>query len=245
MLIQTSAATWYDQNYTYSVHLSISNSVRPYVYNFTISNLSGTNNATNMFCGGHCQKNYTDVIIVRNNATEVPHWNYNSTETYTKLFFNATVNDTYDVYYGNTSHESTNSGNGTFIDYRGNTTVGYVGEFKIPYLNVAYESKVVPTNAAHDLYMGLARGATTTWGNAATFIQSVTASNSRYIITYRTVVDASAVENPSFTNNTELFARFSNKKYPLLPVSFCAVNVELYKNTVAPCSGVGAPFAMK
>ena len=48
------ASAWYDISWNYKVDSNISDGYRPYQISLNISNSTGTNNATHIYCNGHC-----------------------------------------------------------------------------------------------------------------------------------------------------------------------------------------------
>lgn len=97
---------------SYKVNTSISDGMRPYQINLTVSNTTGTNNATNIFCNGHCNTNFTDIRFTLDGITLLPYWIENLTTGL--VWVNVTANGTVNMYYGNSSATSTSSGIATF-----------------------------------------------------------------------------------------------------------------------------------
>jgi len=179
------------------------NATSPYQYNVTISDSSGTNNATNVFLNGNAGTNFSSVYFTNQNGTVTfPHCVLqNSTG---KTWVNITQAGVFRLNYGNLSRANSEDCSATFYQFQDNTTTDFLGALTVNYVNTAFEAKVKPTNAVHDLYFGLARATVSPWGNGAIFIQTVTATNLRYIITRNGVTDATQNEAPSFTNDTDV-----------------------------------------
>lgn len=104
--------TWWNGSWPYRIDNAMANGTRPYQMSLTISNGIGTNNATNVFCNGHCNVNFTDIRFTLDNASELPYW----IENYTTgaLWVNVTGNGTVNMYYGNPSAGSVSNYFNTF-----------------------------------------------------------------------------------------------------------------------------------
>jgi len=175
----------------------------PYQYNVTISDISGTNNATNVFLNGNAGTNFSSVYFTNQNGTVTfPHCVLDNSTG--KTWVNITQAGVFRLNYGNLSRANSENCTSTFYQFQDNTTTDFLGSLTVNYVNTAFEAKVRPTNAVHDLYFGLARATVSPWGNGAIFIQTVTATNLRYIITRNAATDATQNEAPSFTNDTDV-----------------------------------------
>lgn len=121
--VETPQFTWWNTSWLYRADNIISNGTRPYQILLNISNATGTNNATYVFCNGHCNSNFSDVRFTLDNTTVIPYWFENTTTG--KVWVNLTSNGTINMYYGNTLETiSTSDGNTTFIffdDFSGAT----------------------------------------------------------------------------------------------------------------------------
>ena len=102
----------------YMTSVNISGTIRPYQLSLNVSNSTGTNNATWVFCNGHCLSNFTDLRFKLNNTVLLPFWIENTTginATTARVWVNLTTLGTVQMYYGNTSlNVSTSDGNKTF-----------------------------------------------------------------------------------------------------------------------------------
>jgi len=179
------------------------NATSPYQYNVTISDSSGTNNASNVYLNGNAGTNFSSVYFTNaNGSVTFPHCTLDNSTG--KTWVNITQAGVFRLNYGNLSRSSSENCSSTFYQFQDNTTIDFLGALTVNYVNTAFEAQVRPTNAVHDLYFGLARATTSPWGNGAIFIQTVTASNLRYIITRNAATDATQNEAPSFTNDTDV-----------------------------------------
>lgn len=113
VLIINPALAWYDNSYKYVTTSNVTNSFRPYTILLNVSNSIGINNATYLFCNGHCNINFTDIIFTLDNTTLLPFWIENGTSG--KVWINLTTNGTVNMYYGKSSSlSSINNGTNTF-----------------------------------------------------------------------------------------------------------------------------------
>jgi hypothetical protein len=78
-----------------------------------ISNATGTNNATNIYCNGHCNSGFSDIRFTLNgiSGTSLPYWIESATG---KVWVNVTANGTVNMYYGNSAATSVSSKSTTF-----------------------------------------------------------------------------------------------------------------------------------
>jgi len=106
--------TWWNSSWSYSVHNTITNGTRPYQISLNISNSTGTNNATHIYCNGNCNINFTDIRFTLDNTTSLPYWIENNS-TDGKVWINVTANGTVNSYYGNPDATTTSNGTNTFI----------------------------------------------------------------------------------------------------------------------------------
>jgi hypothetical protein len=107
VLINPASATWWNDSWNYRVDNSITNGSRSYQISLNISNTTGMNNATHIFCNGNCNSNFTDIRFTLDNITVLPYWIENNTTG--KVWVNVTVNGTVNMYYGNTDALSKSS----------------------------------------------------------------------------------------------------------------------------------------
>ncbi len=135
---------WWDSSWNYKIDNTITDGVRPYQISLNISNSIGTNNATHVYCGGHCNVNFTDIRFTLDNNTLLPYWIEDNSST-GKVWVNVTANGTVNMYYGNTNAVSTSNGTNTFIQFHGSTTLTAGQSFhdsNIISLPVVYEALV-------------------------------------------------------------------------------------------------------
>ncbi len=141
------SATWWDTNYPIAINFQVSNGTRPYEMSFNLTNQSGTNNLTHIFCNGNCSPNFNDSRFTLENATLL---NYTierniSDPTWVKVWVNLTGNGSFQMYHKNSTAPIFENGTRTFIKYEnfdGNpisgswtvvgsptvsTTYGYIG----------------------------------------------------------------------------------------------------------------------
>jgi len=107
------SAAWADVNEPYRANVPISNGSRPYQISLNLSNSTGTNNATTIFCNGKCNPNFTDIRFYLQNTTVLPYWIENNSTG--KVWVNVTANGSVQMYYGNTTYTSLSNVNTTFI----------------------------------------------------------------------------------------------------------------------------------
>ncbi len=110
--IQNASAAWWNTSFGYRTDTQIVNGSRPYQISLNISNSTGVNTATQLYCNGHCNVNFSDIRFTLDNTTEIPYWIENSTTG--KVWINATVNGTINMYYGNSTATTTSNGVTTF-----------------------------------------------------------------------------------------------------------------------------------
>jgi len=106
--------TWWNNSWTYRVDNTIPNGSRPHQISLNISNTTGINNATTIYCNGKCNINFTDIRFTLDNTTTLPYWIENTTITPTKIWVNLTANGTVNMFYGNPTATTTSNGNATF-----------------------------------------------------------------------------------------------------------------------------------
>jgi len=110
-----SATAWWDSNFDYRVSSTVSNvPTDGYVYNVTLHQGSGTNNATDVFLNNHAQSDYDDVRFILNDTTELSYWLENTSLSTTKAWVKIPDNGTLYIYYGNSTVTSTANGKTTF-----------------------------------------------------------------------------------------------------------------------------------
>jgi len=114
LLINPASANWWDSNWLFKSDNAVSNGSRPYVLELNVSNSSGTNNNTHIFCNGNCNPSFSDVRFILDNNTQLPIWKNNDTN---KIYVNVTSNGTVSFYYGNTGN-TTDVSNGTRVFHR-------------------------------------------------------------------------------------------------------------------------------
>ena len=102
---------WYG-SYSHRTNTSIVNGTRPYQISLNISNSTGTNNDTTIFCNGHCNTGFTDIRFTLGNTTILPYWIENNATG--KVWVNVTANGTVNMYYGNPSAIDASNGTNTF-----------------------------------------------------------------------------------------------------------------------------------
>jgi hypothetical protein len=113
LLAPSVSAAWWNSSWSYRVDNAIPNGARPYQISLNLSNATGTNNATTIFCNGKCNVNFSDVRFTLDNTTLLPYWINNTNVN--QVFVNVTTNGTVNMYYGNPSSTSTSNVNTTFI----------------------------------------------------------------------------------------------------------------------------------
>jgi len=99
----------------YSVSITPDNGSRPFQFNLTLSNASGTNNITNIFLNGHGSVNFTDVYFTDSTGNTLNH--YRESNTTGKHWINLTTNGSFTLWYGNTSHADSSNGSLTFPSF--------------------------------------------------------------------------------------------------------------------------------
>ena len=111
--IPSATATWADSSYMYrAVMPEITDTYRPLQIPITISNSIGTNNATHIFCNGHCQSDFDDIRFYLDNTTLLPH--YFESNVSNVVWVNVTDTGSLSMYYGNVLATSVSNGNTTF-----------------------------------------------------------------------------------------------------------------------------------
>lgn len=105
---------WWDQDWDARSENNISDGNRPYQLRLNVSNATGTNNATHVFCNGNCAPNFTDIRFVLGETVVLPHWFENMSTG--KVWVNVTANGLVYMYYDNSAATvGTSDGNSTFI----------------------------------------------------------------------------------------------------------------------------------
>jgi hypothetical protein len=106
----------------YQINNTPIDGLRPYIFTLTINNSIGVNNATHVFCNGHCNSNFTDVRFTLSSAP-LNYWFENTTTG--KVWVNVTGNGTVIMDYGNPTYTtSTSNGTRTFLffdDFNGSS----------------------------------------------------------------------------------------------------------------------------
>ena len=120
VLVNPASATWWNTSWSNRIDNTIPNGSRPYQISLNISNSTGTNNATTVFCNGKCNLNFTDIRFMLNNVTELPYWIENDNTNIGYVWVNITANGTVNMYYGNSFATSTSNRNTTFKSYNFN-----------------------------------------------------------------------------------------------------------------------------
>lgn len=110
VLSTPAGAVWVDSSSMYRTPTNVTEGVQ----SVNISNVVGTNNASFIFCNGHCAPNFTDIRFVQNNVTYLPYWIEDNTSSIIRAWVNATGSGPVDMYYGNLSYTSTANGTTTF-----------------------------------------------------------------------------------------------------------------------------------
>jgi hypothetical protein len=113
LLAPSVSAAWWNSSWSYRVDNAIPNGARPYQISLNLSNATGTNNATTIFCNGKCNVNFSDVRFTLDNTTSLPYWIENNTTG--RVWVNVTTNGTVNMYYGNPSATSTSNITDTFL----------------------------------------------------------------------------------------------------------------------------------
>ncbi len=114
---------WFDVSWQYKTDNAIADGVRPYQISLNISNSIGTNNATQVYCNGHCNANFTDIRFTLDDTTALSYWIENNTTG--KVWVNVTANGTVNMYYGNHEATSQSDGNATFPQFQGETSTDF------------------------------------------------------------------------------------------------------------------------
>jgi len=99
----------------YSVSVTPDNGSRPFQFNLTLSNASGTNNITNIFLNGHGSVNFTDVYFTDSTGNTLNH--YRESNITGKHWINLTTNGSFTLWYGNASHVDSSNGSLTFPSF--------------------------------------------------------------------------------------------------------------------------------
>jgi len=121
LMVVPAAASWYNSSLPYKVNLTASPGTRPYDFNITISNATGTNvinaSGTFIFCNGQCATNFSDIILV-DQVNQTPYYHTILNNTSGEVHFNITQGNNFELYYGNVSDLTPNSKPyQTFIQY--------------------------------------------------------------------------------------------------------------------------------
>ncbi len=112
LTIGPASASWWNGSWAKKVDNQIADGARPYQLSLNISNSTGTNNATHVYCNGNCKVNFTDIRFTLNDTTVLPHWIEDNSSG--KVWVNVTANGTINMYYGNPTATSTSNGDTTF-----------------------------------------------------------------------------------------------------------------------------------
>jgi hypothetical protein len=120
---------WWDNSWSYKINNDPNGTQRPYQLSINVSNNTGTNNNTYVFCNGRCNANFTDVRFTILDITEQPLWIENVTfinATTARFYVNLTTLGQVQMYYGNSGATTVSNGNTTFPlfdDFTNGTTL--------------------------------------------------------------------------------------------------------------------------
>ena len=117
LLIPSALATDYTA-WGYQTEVNVSGTTRPYQLSLNVSNATGTNNATWVFCNGHCNAGFTDIQFSYSDNTNASFWIENATginSTTARVWVNLTTTNPYQMNYGYAAHTtSMSNGSATF-----------------------------------------------------------------------------------------------------------------------------------
>lgn len=209
-------SAWADSTYQYRSMSVIPDGTRPYQFNFTLSNSTGTNTQFTLYCNGHCQPNFTDVRFYLNDVTLLSYWMEDNTTG--KVWINVTGNGTVYAYYGKASATSYSNGTTTFLQYQSETN----SEFKLANVagsgqNIAARIKFI-VNPAHDRdYFGLSNSAAYSTDDSAYFDNVADGSNYQGISF-----------NEGASTSSALFGAYTNTVSHIYDISINSTSVKYY-----------------
>jgi hypothetical protein len=188
------------------VNNAITDGQRPYQLSLNVSNSTGTNNATHIFCNGNCNTNFTDIRFMLNNTIALPYWIENTTTG--KVWVNVTANGSVKMYYGNASSSSLSNGTNTFIKYHGATSSEFIDSVQSQITNIAYEAIVRVANVNSNVWWGVSSVLADAPGDALTMKQY---STNAYINAFNNSVQTS--QNQAGFLITGQYYRFSIRRF--------------------------------
>jgi len=191
---------------TYQADTTISISDgQPYQISLNVSNATGTNNATNVYCNGHCNANFSDVYF-QMSSTNLSYWIENTTSP-AKFWINVTSNGTVSMLYGGNAANASN-GTSTFLQYNGSQTSSSIAPLVVNVTDRAFEAKVRATSASHNLRWGMSNSLSV--NDDYMFLQSTTGTNVVQFEVANENVPTAKNQAPAFTANTSYKLKLIN-----------------------------------
>jgi len=187
---------------------TVADGVRPYQFNVTLSNATGTNNATNIYLNGNAGVNYSSAYF-QDTTTHTTYAHCVPDNTTGRAWVNITLNGTVRMYYGNTSRASSSNCTATFEQFNGTQTTSFITSNNINFsINKAVEASVRATAASHNLRWGISNSLSVNDDYA--FIQSVTASNNVFFEVANENTPTQKSTTPSLTNGVQYNLKITN-----------------------------------
>lgn len=202
--VSSASASWYDISWQYKINNVIPDGARPYQISLNISNSTGTNNATTIFCNGHCNVNFTDIRFTLDNTTLLPYWIEDNTTG--KVWVNVTATGVVNMYYGNPAATSLSNGNATFIAWHGATSLEFLDTVQSKVTDVAYEAVGRQNNVNSNIWWGMATSLSDTPVDGQ-FIKQY--STIYYTITYNNSVSSNVNTGSIITAGTYYRMKFT------------------------------------
>jgi len=191
---------------TYQADTTISISDgQPYQISLNVSNATGTNNATTVYCNGHCNANFSDVYF-QMSSTNLSYWIENTTSP-AKFWINVTSNGTVSMLYGGNAANASN-GTSTFLQYNGSQTSSSIAPLVVNVTDRAFEAKVRATSASHNLRWGMSNSLSV--NDDYMFLQSTTGTNVVQFEVANENVATAKNAAPAFTSNTSYKLKLIN-----------------------------------
>jgi len=212
--------TWWNSSWNYRIDSYIVNGSRPYQILLNVSNASGTNNATTVFCNGHCNKNFTDVRFTLDNTTILPYWIEDNNTG--KMWVNVTANGTVNMYYGNTEALTpVSNGNATFLQWHGFDNVAYHDSNILTPTKFLYKVKFKLINTGAGRRFGTSKTGDFTADDGFTY-ESSTTGNVRYMV----------ARNGALITYVEKVGSLSLDVYHIIDIIFIGSSVSFHEDGV-------------
>jgi len=113
LIMAVPSSAWWNASWAARTDNAVDNGPRPYQLRLILSNATGTNNATHVFCNGLCSPNFTDIRFTLQETTPLSYWIENASTGL--VWVNLTANGTVNMYYGESAVSTTSNGDTTFI----------------------------------------------------------------------------------------------------------------------------------